>query len=282
MCDASYVERKILKEKDKIDINIFEISYNFWHLKKFLTVITKFNKVLIIEHYPPVPKGKQALAFLIQKDLKSITFSNYNILPTDYYKFFKEQCNFDESYLILNGISQTSLEQYFDIPVPHYTICTYLSSNLWYGIFNEVKSLSLQQCYYFLTDSISSPKDLYHYFSCISKCLPNLEYLEVSFETQNQILEFPFVKEKWNPLPWKEVYENMIKFNSNEFENVFSPKINGSLNFCVYESAENFNEAIKELGETFEVDMDNDKKQLIKKFHIYDGLSFEFVLQFDE
>uniref|UniRef100_A0AC34FX29 DUF38 domain-containing protein n=1 Tax=Panagrolaimus sp. ES5 TaxID=591445 RepID=A0AC34FX29_9BILA len=229
----------------------------------------------------------KALARLTQKHLKYVDFDDCNDLPADYYKFFKNECSFDDSRLDLCCVKKPTLSQFFELTSTDRSIITHFEKFFrrmpsTKRIFPAVQSLSFHPCFceedfedFPFVFTTAAVKD---FSNLLVESMPNLTNVVANFSAQPEQRMFS----------WKRVYNEMKKFTPEMFEHIPS-KVKGSLNFYVVDNheslkkASSLNQIIKLIPKTNPgVDFDHIHKRLVKKFDIHDGLTFDFTLQLSE
>uniref|UniRef100_A0AC35F974 DUF38 domain-containing protein n=1 Tax=Panagrolaimus sp. PS1159 TaxID=55785 RepID=A0AC35F974_9BILA len=274
-----YVKKMITFENLIYEKNPYIFPFDFLFFEDVLKVVIKSNKKLEIEAYPMNVEGRRILATLIHKDLKYIAFDSSRILPSDYYKFFKNECKFDDVRLILCCSRKPIPDEFFELASTHRSFTTHFENFILKmpdeGTFPAIENLSFDPCFcehdYDDYGFIFNTENVNSFLTFLSKSMPNLKKLNAQFVARPQ--------RKYSN--WDEVYYAMIEFFPNIFKNV-APQIKGSLWFCAHDSKNSFKNAVERLGENPEIHIDFEKKCFIKKFSIHEGLSFEFVLQFNE
>uniref|UniRef100_A0AC35FD39 DUF38 domain-containing protein n=1 Tax=Panagrolaimus sp. PS1159 TaxID=55785 RepID=A0AC35FD39_9BILA len=273
------VKRHVVIERD--EFNLYKFPYDFDLLNDILGVLENTNKKLEIEAYPESPAGRKALARLTQKHLKFVGFDDGDDLPLDYYNFFKNECNFDDSRLNLCCVKNPSISDFFKLTSNHQSLTTHLikfirEMSFERQTFPAIESLSIDPCFceegfedfpfLFTTGLIDD------FTKLIVECMPNLKKLVTDFSSRPEHPSFS----------WKKVYKEMKKFNSEMFQHI-PFQVKGVLRFFFNDFRQSFKKVVENIQKTDPgVDVDLVEKRLVKKFDIHDELYFEFVLQFCE
>uniref|UniRef100_A0AC35GJ22 Methyltransferase domain-containing protein n=1 Tax=Panagrolaimus sp. PS1159 TaxID=55785 RepID=A0AC35GJ22_9BILA len=131
--------------------NLYKFPYDFRFLNDILGALKNSHAKLEIEYYPYSAAGRKVLAHLTQKKLKFVSFDDTDDLPSDYYKFFKNECSFDDLHLDLCCVKNPTLSEFFELTSKHRSITThfeYFSQKMAKGYpFPAVESLSFHPCF---------------------------------------------------------------------------------------------------------------------------------------
>uniref|UniRef100_A0A914QU77 DUF38 domain-containing protein n=1 Tax=Panagrolaimus davidi TaxID=227884 RepID=A0A914QU77_9BILA len=279
------VKRHVVNKRH--GFNLYKFPYDFDLLNDILGVLENTNKKLEIEAYPEIPAGRKALARLTQKHLKFVSFDegddfpfDYD-LPSDYYNFFKNECNFDDSRLFLCCVKNPSISDFFKLTSKHRSLATHLKNfirkvSFKRQTFPAVESLSIDPCFCeedFGDFPFVFTTELIHDFTkLIVERMPNLKKLVTDFSARFERPTFTS----------KTIYKEMKKFNPEMFQHI-PIRVKGALRFFVNDFPHSFKKVVESIPKTdLGVDVDPVEKRLVKKFDIHDELYFEFVLQFCE